>query len=339
MSKGQLYSLQVFRGLAALAVVTHHAALSTAAFVGGIPATLSVGFTFGIFGVDFFFVLSGFIIMYAHFDDGHTANLAKRYAFKRLARIYPAYWPVGLAMIVLYALMPGLSASGGREISYVSSVLLLPANGAPALSVAWTLVHELIFYGVFLLFYLSRRFLFGGLAVWALVIVLANHNAAPTGWLRYPLSLLNLEFMLGVAAAWLIKSQVVHGAGRWLVAIGAAVSCLAFWLMATSGKAAVLHLLLALGLALLIMGFAVLEQVAPFKWPALLLVLGNASYSIYLIHNPFLSISQRLAGQVGLAWPPAMLLGVVLSLFVGWLYYLIVERRALRFVKASAISK
>lgn len=337
--KSQMQSLQVFRGLAALAVVAHHAALSTEAFVGEIPALLTTVFGFGLFGVDFFFVLSGFIIMYAHFDDGHTTSLAKRYAFKRLTRIYPAYWPIGLAMVALYALMPDFSASGGREISFTSSVLLLPANGAPALSVAWTLVHELIFYGVFLLFYVSRRFLFVGLALWALVILLANHNAVPTGWLRYPLNLLNLEFMLGVAAAWLIKSTVVRGAGRWFVLIGAAVSCMAFWLMVASGKAAELQLLLTLGLAFLIMGFAVVEQVTPLKWPALLLILGNASYSIYLIHNPFLSISQRLAGRVGLEWPSAMLLGVVSSVFVGWLYYLMVERRALRFFKTPPSSK
>lgn len=333
--QSQLQSLQVFRGLAALAVVAHHAALSTEAFVGAMPAALSSMFGYGLFGVDFFFVLSGFIIMYAHFDDDCTARLAKRYAFKRLTRIYPAYWPIGLAMVVLYALIPDFSAGAGREISLASSALLIPANGAPALSVAWTLVHELMFYGVFLLFYVSRRFLFAGLVVWAVLILLANHGAEPSGWMRYPFSLLNIEFMFGVAAAWLVKSHALRW-GQWFAAIGAAICCLAFGVMSKSGIAPVLHLLLAFGLALVIMGFAVLEKMAPFKWPALLLVLGNASYSIYLIHNPFLSLTQRFAGQAGFGWLSAMLFGVVLSVFVGWLYYLIVERPALRFFKTTA---
>jgi len=110
----QIHSLQVFRGLAALAVVAHHAGLSTEAFVGTLPASVSSLLGFGLLGVDFFFVLSGFIIMFAHMGDDRTPATLKRYAFKRLTRIFPAYWPVGLGMIALYAAMPGLSAGGAR---------------------------------------------------------------------------------------------------------------------------------------------------------------------------------------------------------------------------------
>lgn len=153
MAKFQIQNLQVFRGFAALAVVAHHAALSTEAFVGALPAWVAPFFGAGLLGVDFFFVLSGFIIMYAHMEDERTPAKVKRYVFKRLTRIYPAYLPVGIGLILLYAAMPGFSAAGGeREYSLASSLLLIPADGPPALSVAWTLVHELMFYAVFLLF-------------------------------------------------------------------------------------------------------------------------------------------------------------------------------------------
>lgn len=101
--------------------------------------------------MDFFFVLSGFIIMHAHLHEGGRPGAIGGYVFKRLTRIFPAYWPVGLALLGLYAALPALSASGGREFSVLSSVLLLPADRPPALSVAWTLVHELMFYTVLLL--------------------------------------------------------------------------------------------------------------------------------------------------------------------------------------------
>ncbi|MDP3325829.1 MAG: acyltransferase [Hydrogenophaga sp.] len=323
----------MFRGFAALAVVAHHAGLSTEAFVGAMPAAVSALLGFGLLGVDFFFVLSGFIIMYAHFDDERTNTTVKRYAFKRLTRIFPAYWPVGLGMLALYAAMPGLSAGGRGDYSLISSLLLVPANGPPALSVAWTLVHEVMFYGVFLLFFVSRRWLVGALLAWTLMIVVSHQFFTPTGWLRYPLSLLNIEFMLGVAAAWLVRSQAFQGQGRAITMVGGTLACVALWLMVPE-KGAYFRLLFAVGLALFIVGFAVHEQAVAARWPAVLLVLGNVSYSIYLVHNPLLSITQRVAGHMALAWPAAMLWGVVLSLVAGWIYFRMIEQPALRFFQS-----
>lgn len=336
MVKSQIQSMQVFRGFAALAVVAHHAALSTDAFVSRLPGSIKILFDKGHLGVDFFFVLSGFIIMHAHMNDDSTLAALKRYTFKRLSRIYPAYLPIGVIMVILYVVMPGFSASGGRGFSLLSSLLLVPANAPPALSVAWTLVHELMFYGVFSLFFVSWRWLAGGLLIWAVVIFIVNYLCTPSGWLRYPLSLLNIEFMLGVCAAWIVRSLTIIGKGGieggWIAALGSAIVLLALSQM-TQENEAYLRLVFAMGLVFVIVGFSVREQSCVMSWPTLLLLMGNASYSIYLIHNPLLSITQRVAGQMALVWPVAMLFGVVLSLLAGWTYYLIVERPALRFFR------
>ena len=61
-NKSQLASLQVGRGLAAMSVVFAHAALGTRDFVAPLPQIAQSVFSFGWLGVDFFFVLSGFII-------------------------------------------------------------------------------------------------------------------------------------------------------------------------------------------------------------------------------------------------------------------------------------
>jgi exopolysaccharide production protein ExoZ len=330
VAKFQIESLQMFRGFAALAVVAHHTALSTGAFVGALPEPLATWLGMGLLGVDFFFVLSGFIIMFAHMDDASTAASIKRYALKRFTRIYPAYLPVGVGLIVLYVAIPDLSAAGGRDYSLLSSLLLVPADGPPALSVAWTLVHEVMFYGVFMLFFASWRWLAGGLLIWAAVICTTHYFYTPTGWLRYPLSLLNIEFMLGVSAAWLVRSQALNGRGRQIAALGGSITGLALWLM-TQNQTAYLRLVLAIGLALVVVGFALYEKSEIIRWPTLLMTLGNASYSIYLIHNPLLSMSQRVAGRMGLTWPLAMVFGVLLSVLAGWIYYRVVERPALRF--------
>lgn len=79
------------------------------------------------------------------------------------------------------------------------------------------------------------------------------------------------------------------------------------------------------------MGFALLEGSRTLSWPLLLMLLGNASYSIYLIHNPLLSITQRLAGRLELDWLLALMGGVVVSILAGLIYYKLIERPALRF--------
>jgi exopolysaccharide production protein ExoZ len=187
-----------------------------------------------------------------------------------------------------------------------------------------------MFYAVFTLFFLSRRWLAGGLAAWLVVILLANTMYTPTGWLRYPLSLLNIEFMLGVGAAWLVRRQALRGYSPLVATLGVVIAGFALWLMAQN-QVNYFRLLFAMGLALMVIGFALYEQSAHVRWPTVLLMVGNASYSIYLIHSPLLSITQRVAGRISLTWPVAMVWGIVLSVLAGWAYHRIVERPALRF--------
>lgn len=327
-----IQSLQVFRGVAALAVVAHHAVLSTGAFVGVVPEPIKSILGGGYLGVDFFFVLSGFIIMYAHMNDSPSIGNVRRYASKRLVRIFPPYLPLSLGMLLVYAALPGFSESGGRDYSLLSSLLLLPADQPPALSVAWTLVHEIQFYAVFLLFYLSGRWLMGFLLLWAGVILFSNLALSPTGWVRYPLSLMNIEFMFGVLAAWVVKGSGLRVAPSWWLAAGVTLALAMLALMSPDNLRFV-RLAFAFGLALVVVGFALLERGRTLPWPALLLLLGNASYSIYLIHNPLLSVTQRLAGKLELDWLMALVAGVVVSVLAGLIYYGLIERPALGFFR------
>lgn len=330
VGKDVIHSLQVARGVAAVAVVAHHAAVSTDAFVGPMPAAWLRAFDLGAYGVDFFFVLSGFIIMHAHMHEGGRPDGIGGYLFKRLTRIFPAYWPVGLALLGLHAALPNLSASGGREFSVLSSVLLLPADRPPALPVAWTLVHELMFYGVFLLWFVSRPAFWGGVAVWAGAIAVTYATGGATGWLRYPLGVLNVEFMLGVLAAVVYRRGLLAQHAGMLLAGGGSLACAVLVLLYGGLVGGEARLVLALGLGVLMLGLAMRERRRSIAWPALLLALGNASYSIYLVHNPLLSLTQRVAGKAGLGWPVGLMAGAVVSVGCGYLYYAAVERRALR---------
>lgn len=95
-SKRVINVLQAGRALAALAVVVHHAATAARDFVGpfaGVSALRT-----GRFGVDFFFVLSGFIIYYSTVEKRRGLG---DYAWARVRRLYLPYWPVGVGIALL----------------------------------------------------------------------------------------------------------------------------------------------------------------------------------------------------------------------------------------------
>lgn len=83
--------IQVGRGIAAMMVVLFHlgGAMSAEKYFGDL--TYIRLFRFGSAGVEFFFVLSGFIIMYAHQKDIGRPDALAYYARRRAVRIYPSY--------------------------------------------------------------------------------------------------------------------------------------------------------------------------------------------------------------------------------------------------------
>lgn len=88
------------RGIAAICVVYGHYAAVFARDIGGYDFFIDRGYL----GVDFFFLLSGFILtmVYAHsFADGVTPRLWGQFLQRRLARIYPLHVVTLLAVVVL----------------------------------------------------------------------------------------------------------------------------------------------------------------------------------------------------------------------------------------------
>jgi len=97
--KKQFNLLQVYRGLAALMVVLLHAQDIINRNIELHKDSLLKIFTFGWIGVDFFFVLSGFIIFYVHQSDIGQVKKFKQFIIKRLLRIYLIYWIVLFAKV------------------------------------------------------------------------------------------------------------------------------------------------------------------------------------------------------------------------------------------------
>jgi exopolysaccharide production protein ExoZ len=313
----KLSCLQAGRGIAATAVLLYHANIAATDFSGETWPALTPLLSRGYLGVDFFFVLSGFILTYSYASRPWAAEDVGAFAYKRLGRIFLPYLPVGLAMAGAYTLLPALG-DGDRVWSWPSSLTLLPVGGEPALVVAWTLQLELAFYAIFAALLLSRR-LVPGLAVWAALIALAA--AVPE--LSSPLVFrsLNAEFVFGAVAALLVGDE------RSRSALLLAMAALALAGFALLGASEHVRLLFGLGLALLLPPVVRAES-AGHRAPRAFVALGGASYSIYLVHIPILSVVDRVAGPFG--WAACMAAGIGAALVGGFVYWAAWERPSLR---------
>lgn len=201
MARGRILAIDKARGVAAVAVLICHAALTATEFASDYSVIGAGVSSVGRFGVDFFFILSGFVIAQSAADG--PVNLAD-FASARARRVYVPYLPVAVAMMIGYTIAPQLSLAP-RDWSALTSFTLLPSSREPALSVAWTLRHEVVFYVVFALA-AWRRAVAAGMGLWGLLIVGAAFYDLPA-WAEPVVGLRNLEFIVGVAAARLVGSR------------------------------------------------------------------------------------------------------------------------------------
>ena len=89
------YNLQCCRGIAAIIVLFGHSNVIQD------PKLFSGFFIPGWCGVDFFFVLSGFIIYYINVRFVGKPSAFKQYISKRLLRVYPIYWLYTLMFLII----------------------------------------------------------------------------------------------------------------------------------------------------------------------------------------------------------------------------------------------
>jgi exopolysaccharide production protein ExoZ len=327
-------SLQACRAAAALLVVLLH----TSGGICALPkyfASRPFGhfFEFGGAGVDFFFVLSGFIITHVHARDvGHPKQLGA-YLWKRLTRIYPTYWAALLPLLPVFFLVPAFGTGRDRDPwNIVCSILLIPQSaGGPILGVAWSLCYEVFFYSLFAILIVSRRW---GIAVWSvwLAAVIAGAFGVLTAfpW-TFLGSLYHLQFLAGVLVA-LALPRITVRAPRSIAACGVA-------LFLTTGMIEVYlrplsmaeHVLgYTTGSVLIMVGVIGAERAGLLHAPRWLIFLGDASYSIYLVHFPALSVLAKLVQKLRLdGWVSSPVLFCLLtatSVVVGCAFHLAVER-------------
>jgi len=291
----RLLGIQLARGLAAVLVVLYHAGrgLAPAQYLGAIP--LGGVFNFGHAGIDFFFVLSGFVIFHVHHGDLGTPAALPRYVWRRLVRIYPIYWLVSLCVIALVLLKPDAGAILTPE-ALLKSLLLLPQRADPLLGVAWTLIEEMAFYLAFAFAILSRPLGVAVALAWGAVLLagLAGmpFDAAAARLLARPY---NLQFLFGIAAAATLPRYPI-ARPRLLAGLGAA-GFLLTGLIENAGliETARFASKMAFGLSAtaIVLGLAAAERQGRLRIGRAGALLGNASYAIYLVHTIVIGLTAR----------------------------------------------
>ncbi len=335
MIRTRLSNVDALRGLAASAVVLYHVArhLDRASPLPGLIAATK----FGHAGVDLFFVLSGFIILFVHRGDTGRPARWRNYAARRFSRVAPTYW-VALAATV------ALAVAGGHIPPFdrlVSSAILLPSSQEPLVGVAWTLQYEIVFYVLFCALIFSRSAGLAVLGAW-LAAILASWAGLWRPPAALPFSLFgpcNIEFFLGMAAAWLL----ILRRAPWprLLLIAGVASFAAAGLSEDAGLfdgyAASARLIYGGASALLLAGIVECDRSNLLRMPSWLVALGEASYSIYLFQFVFIGILWKAASLAAVPAPAWLMFPLLSAAAIGggFLLFRTIERPLLRATRSG----
>ncbi|WP_308301130.1 MULTISPECIES: acyltransferase [unclassified Crossiella] len=332
-ANGQLPSLTGLRWVAALIVFLYHVR-NFGYFDGPAGGVLHWAFDAGATGVSFFFILSGFVLAWSVRPGEPVTTFWRR----RFARIYPVHLVTAVLALALGAtLVPGLLPSSGNE---TAANLLLISSWWPdwwqALNpVSWSLVCEAFFYLCFpLLFVLLRK----GSAAWlyavaaAAVLVVLALPFLGLALYSFPLARLP-EFVLGVALGLLVRNGWWRGPA---LDLAVAVTLVGYFLTAQVPGDFRFAACTVLGFALLLPAAAMADLTGTqsiWRHPRLV-VLGEWSFSFYMIHLLVLRLAEMVLGtapRLPFWWALAAFTVVfTVSLLLSWLLYEQVEKPARR---------
>lgn len=361
----RLLSVQALRGVAALLVVFFHIyELQRLAFTapnapeGAVVdlASISGPWMRGYAGVDLFFVISGFIMVYITAGICPAWRESARFLRNRAIRIYPLWWIFCVLLMVYYLVSTGVPyspdavAESTRTLPYLlKSAFLIPQADFPILGVGWTLIHEAFFYAVFAgLLLLAFKFRIAALLVWAALVIIAGIM----GWSRAPatsypdlaISLFTLEFIAGALAATLIvKGRILFPKMCLLLGVITAVLAMVFY---TEGSFTALSYgrvaVFTLPFTLIIYGASGWELLKGWRLWKPLVWLGDVSYSLYLSHLLVLGVIIRLMPRLPLPQlgAPGLLdnvifavIGLAATLSCAAVFYYGAERPLLRLMR------
>ncbi|MEW6436828.1 MAG: acyltransferase [Pseudomonadota bacterium] len=346
----QIRSIQILRAAAALSVAFGHLqseslSMPAAAATNFKPILLDLTGA----GVDLFFIISGFVMVYASRDLFESATGGRTFLRRRIARIVPLYWLTTTVFLLTMLLLPhALSSAPPTSLEIVKSYFFIPYAhpGAkdilPIYKLGWTLNYEMFFYVVFaVLIFLPMHRALSAIAALFLALVamgaLFSPSAGPFAFWTHPII---LEFVMGafLALMFLAGRRLSSWQALLLLLCGLA-GFAATTISGFDAHGAWRPLLWGLP-AVLIVAAAVLRDAAHGSKPVLFgffVLLGDASYALYLLHPLVIRALRLMWDRLGLsqAASPWLFVGLALLLIVpaAILVHLVFERPMTRHIQ------
>ncbi|WP_374951385.1 acyltransferase family protein [Mucilaginibacter sp.] len=289
--------MQALRALAAVLVMLYHGTTLIRQETG--YTYLANIFTVGFMGVDIFFVLSGFIIFYTYTSKTvHAGGFLK----KRFIRVVPIYWIVIIGLILIHVKYPASNQAELNTACTIAASFTLYPSKLYVLGVAWTLTYEILFYIVFALTASCNiKWFFYTFLAWCVLIIAfyilqIKSSIFAVNALTNPVI---LNFGFGCIIAYLFKKHQTLKHWGWVACFGFVlllVTCLTYYFAVskdardpayTSDMSRVY--LFGIPSAILICGLLYFKR----HVPKLFVAIGDASYSLYLIHAALITFMLR----------------------------------------------
>ncbi|MBO9729421.1 MAG: acyltransferase [Chitinophaga sp.] len=353
----KINSIQFLRAIAVLLVVHVHAIDTQEAFSVSHQQKFYFLENFGAIGVDLFFAISGFIISYvanSYFGIRDGVDFLK----KRFLRINPIYYVASLLFMVMFCVFDKFFPVIAVLNSLRDTIFMLPVLNsqkwlAPMLVVGWSLSFEWWFYVLFfglILLRVKNKALLLLLVIPALVLLGQLIHPQDFRVIFYTNPIM-LEFLSGVVIYWLYqRAKIPTGVAALLLVLG--IGGYVYNILhgfgniselgsVTSGSGSLKRVLLwGLPSACILAGGIFLEKkgVLVKLWNnRFWLLVGDASYSIYLTHYTLFYILTQVYIQTGFFWNPDLSIFVHMALAVGAgiLFYQKVERPLLKLLHSK----
>ncbi|HEY5128413.1 MAG TPA: acyltransferase, partial [Bradyrhizobium sp.] len=284
VERDRLPGLQVARAVAALSIAYFHSWVALVRFPKDTAFPLPILTGHGWLAVDLFFAISGFVICLVVSRPGFSVG---SFLIKRVFRLYPLW----LATLTIFAVL-ALLWRGPTETEtlryFLYSATLLPTEQFPFYNIGWSLQHEMFFYLIAAV--IAPIFGLYGIAAFLAASTIAFHTIEMP-WYFSSLAMYHPEFLAGVLA-FMVRPKLAK---------------LGFWLPFSIGFASLWYFVAVWGdryyvpiaLFFLIAGFSNIRD-KQSRWLKSVSAIGDASYSIYLLHPLVFLVVSALVSKVTL---------------------------------------